>query len=271
MIRSSAKRVVDSWIPNLGHTYRQFREYRASLAPAAQTPFGFKFAGNSSMVSGDFERGEIDLFVHHLQRASICIDIGANIGLYSCLAASYGKHVVAIEPLAANLNLLYRNLVSNDFLDVEVFPVGLSSKSGMKLLFGSGTGASFVQGWAGVSDRFYSVVPVTTLDVIINTRFDNQELLIKMDVEGFENEVLKGAEHILSLNPKPCWLVEICLNDNFPQGLNDRFYETFEVFWRHGYQANIANGDQRSVQPDDVARWVKQGRVDFGSHNYLFS
>ena len=191
MIRSSAKRLVDSWIPNLGHTYRQFREYRASLAPAAQTPFGFKFAGNSSMVSGDFERGEIDLFVHHLQRASICIDIGANIGLYSCLAASYGKHVVAIEPLAANLNLLYRNLVSNDFLDVEVLPVGLSSKSGMKLLFGSGTGASFVQGWAGVSDRFYSVVPVTTLDVIVNTRFDNQELLIKMDVEGLRKKCSK--------------------------------------------------------------------------------
>src|ERR1035437_648374 len=101
-----------------------------------------------------------------LQKASTCIDIGANIGLYTCLAAAQGKHVVAIEPLSVNLTALYRNLLCNDFLDVEVFPVGLSGKAGIKRLFGGNTAASFVPGWAGASDKRNELVPVSALDLI---------------------------------------------------------------------------------------------------------
>ena len=222
------------------------------------------------MATGSFERDEIDVFLKHLHRVSTCIDIGANIGLYTCLAASHHKHVVAIEPMASNLQLLYRNLVCNGFLDVEVFPLGLSGEVGIKRLFGGGTGASFVEGWAGAPARFYSVVPVSTLDVIVNTRFDGLPVLIKVDVEGFEHELLKGGERTLRLDPKPMWLIEICLNEHFPKRLNEHFYQTFEVFWRHGYQATIADAEQRPVDSDDVGRWAKQGFVDFGSHNYFF-
>jgi hypothetical protein len=126
-------------------------------------------------------------------------------------------------------------------------------------------------GWAGASEKSYKIVPVTTLDVIVNTRFDGLPLLIKLDVEGFEIDVLKGGQRTLSLNPRPTWLVEIVLNEHFPGGLNDRYYETFEAFWRHGYQATTADEEQRRVNPDDVIRWAKQGSVGFGSHNYLFS
>jgi FkbM family methyltransferase len=270
-IRSVAKRAVDSWMPSLGQAYRSLRDERAALAPAPLTPFGFKLAGNPSMASGIFERKEIDLFLKHIQKSSTCIDIGANVGLYTCLAASHGKHVVAIEPMPSNLKFLYRNLVRNHYADVEVFPLALSSSGGILRIFGDGTAASLLQGWAGASEKSYKIVPVTTLDVIVNTRFDGLPLLIKLDVEGFECEVLKGGQRTLSLDPKPTWLVEIVLNEHFPGGLNNRFRETFELFWRHGYHATTADDEQRRVEPDDVCRWVKQGSADFGSHNYLFS
>jgi FkbM family methyltransferase len=271
MIRAVAKYVVDSCMPSVGQAYRSLRNERAALAPAMTTPFGFELAGNASMASGFFEKNEIHAFLTQLQRASVCIDIGANIGLYTCLAASRGKHVVAIEPMPSNLKLLCRNLVRNDFNDVEVFPLGLSSTGGITRIFGDGTAASLLQGWAGASEKFYTIVPVTTLDLIVNTRFDGLPLLIKLDVEGFEGEVLKGAKRTLGLDPKPTWLVEICLNEHFPGGLNGRFYETFEVFWRCGYHATTADEEQRLLQPDLISRWVEQGFVDFGSHNYLFS
>jgi FkbM family methyltransferase len=270
-IRSVAKRAVESWMPSVGEVYRSLRDERAALAPALTTPFGFKLAGNRSMASGIFEKEEIDLFVKYLQRASTCIDIGANIGLYTCLAASHGKHVVAIEPLPSNLKFLYRNLVRNDFAEVEVFPLALSSSGGIIRMFGDGTAASLLPGWAGTSDKSYKIVPVSTLDIIVNARFDGLPLLIKLDVEGFEFEVLKGGQRTLSLDPRPAWLVEISLNEHFPGGLNDRFYETFEMFWRHGYHATTADDEQRLVQPEHVSHWVNQGSVDFGSHNYLFS
>ena len=271
MIRSLAKYAVDSWMPNVGQAYRSLRDERAALAPALPTPFGFKLAGNTSMASGVFEKKEIDLFLKHLERASTCIDIGANIGLYTCLAARHGKHVVAVEPMPSNLKFLFRNLVRNDFSDVEVFPLALSSRGGILRIFGDGTAASLLPGWAGASEKSYKIVPVTTLDVIVNTRFDGLPLLIKLDVEGFEMEVLKGGQRTLSLNPRPTWLVEIVLNEHFPGGLNNRYNETFEAFWQYGYHATTADEEQRPVNPNDVSRWAKQGSADFGSHNYLFS
>jgi FkbM family methyltransferase len=270
LIRRGARRIVDAWLPGLGHAYRHLRDKRAAAAPLVDTPFGFKLSGNRSMAEGDFEREEIDVFLKYLRNASACIDIGANVGLYTCLAAAQRKKVIAVEPLDLNLEVLYRNLAGNSFFDVEVFPMGLSSNAGVKRLYGNNTGASFLPGWAGAPDKWYEVVPVNTLDLIVNTRFDGQPLLIKIDVEGFEYDVLEGATHTLGLSPRPAWLVEVDLGGNFPGGRNDNFHRTFELFWQRGYEARTANRKERVIQSSDVERWLRQGRVDFGSHNYIF-
>lgn len=269
-IRSAARHFVDNWLPEVGHAYRQLRDKRAATASFVDTPYGFRLAGNRSMAEGDFEREEIDVFLKYLGKVSACVDIGANIGLYTCLVAAQGKKVIAVEPLNRNLEVLYRNLVGNSFLDVEVFPFGLSGAPGVKRLYGDNTGASFVPGWAGASDRWYEVVPVNTLDLIVNTRFDGQPLLIKMDVEGFEYKVLGGAARTLKISPKPVWLVENNLGENFPGGRNENFQKTFELFWQEGYEVRTANREERVIRPIDVERWVQQSRVDFGSHNFLF-
>lgn len=271
IIRQAARRIVDAWLPEAGHAYRQLRDKRAATGPFINTPYGFRLAGNRSMAEGDFEREEIDVFLKYLGKVSTCIDIGANIGLYTCLAAAQGKKAIAVEPLSLNLEVLYRNLAGNSFFDVEVFPLGLSDKPGIKRLYGNNTGASFVHGWAGASATRYEAVPVNTLDLIVNTRFDGQPLLIKMDVEGFEHEVLGGAARTLDLLPKPVWLIEINLGENFPGGRNENFQKTFELFWQHGYESKIASRDERRVRSVDVARWVKEGKTDFNSDNYLFA
>jgi FkbM family methyltransferase len=269
-MRSVAKYIIDSRMPSLGRAYRILRNEQLALVPPLSTPYGFKLTGHSSMAMGDFEKDELAIFLKYLPRASVCLDVGANIGLYTCMAASQRKQAIAVEPLSGNLRFLNENLVCNGFLDVEVFPLGLSGKGGIKCLFGGGTAASFVSGWAGASDKHYEVVPVTTLDTIASARFEGLHSFIKIDVEGFENEVLKGGEKTLRLLPKQTWLVEIVLNEHFPGGLNLSFRDTFEIFWRHGYQARIADRSERIVTTEDVTRWEKQGYTDFGSHNYIF-
>ncbi len=269
-IRSALRSAVLSRAPALGDVYRRLRERRAARATARPTAFEFIFAGDSSMADGSFEREEIGVFLRLLDSASVCIDIGANIGFYTCLAASRGKTVIAVEPMNRNLDLLCRNLSANEFRGVEVFPLGLSDAFGIKKIFGAGTGASFLEGWAGASQTRYGLVPVSTLDIILGGLPEGDSILIKMDVEGHEYEVLRGSERTLRRVPKPLWLVEICLGEHFSGGLNRIFRETFEVFWRHGYQAFVADAGRRLVSPDDVARWLGRGSVDFGSHNYLF-
>jgi FkbM family methyltransferase len=246
------------------------RDKRSASEPAARTSFGFLFAGPSFMVDGKFESAEIGVFCRHLDRAAVCVDIGANVGLYTCIAASRDKQVVTVEPMARNLDVLYRNIDANGFQNVEVFPLGLSCESGVKRIYGSGTCASLVEGWAGATANSYTLIAVSTLDHVLNGRFDNVPLLIKIDVEGFELQVLQGAKHILEMNPKPTWLVEIALNEHFPGGRNDRFSETFEVFFSHGYEARIADEEERRVLRSDVQSWAREGHVSFGSHNYLF-
>ncbi len=268
--RRFARNSLDAYMPGFAHIYRQIREYRASLNPQMDTKFGFKFAGNSSMVDGVFEKDEIEIFIKYLNISAVCVDVGANIGFYSCLSAQLKKHVIAVEPLPQNLQILYKNLICNHFTDVEVFPLGLSQQGGIKPIYGMDTGASFISGWSGTTDKFFTIVPVTTLDTILNNRFMGLPILIKMDVEGLEYSVLQGSLFTLNLKPKPVWLLEVHLNHNFSLGLNANFMATFETFWHHGYKAFTADIHRRLISKDDVARWIQQGHVDFGSHNYIF-
>lgn len=270
ILRRGVRQMVDTWLPGVGRAYRSRRDKHAVNASPVPTPFGFKLTGNAAMAAGEFETEEIEVFLKYLQSASICVDIGANIGLYTCLAAADHKHVIAVEPLRTNLEALYRNLICNDFADVEVFPVGVSCESGIKPLFGGNTGASFLPGWAGASSKQSEIVSISTLDVLINRRFEGQPLLIKVDVEGFEYEVLQGAKQTIGRHPRPVWLMEICLEEHFPDGINDKFGDTFKMFWQNGYEAKTADQKERIIHPSDVGRWVDQGYADFGSHNYLF-
>ena len=57
------------------------------------------------------------------------------MGLYSCLAASRGKRVVAVEPLASNLKVLVDNLYRNGFTEAEVYLLGLVNSPGVARLY----------------------------------------------------------------------------------------------------------------------------------------
>jgi FkbM family methyltransferase len=223
------------------------------------------------MQIGKFEESEMSLIQQHLSQASVFVDVGANIGFYACIALMVGKRVIAIEPQPQNLKYLYENLHVNGWQDVEVYPVGLSSKPGVLDLYGaSTTGASLIPGWAGATQRVRRVIPVSTLDILLGERFAGEKLFIKIDVEGVEYDVLLGASRTIKLSPRPTWMIETCLSEFHPDGLNPNFAATFEAFWRHGYEVRTA--DQRNVliEPADVKRWINARHCDSGTINYIF-
>jgi FkbM family methyltransferase len=239
------------------------------------TPHGFVMvAGNSQhhrlMQAGTFEPDEVALVLDHLQRCEVFVDIGANIGLYSCLAESLGKHAVAIEPQEQNLRYLYASLVANGFDGAEVFPLGLAAKPGIETLYGvSSTGASILPGWAAQPKRFRTSIPVNTLDALLGARFAGQQLFIKLDVEGFEHPVLQGCRQTLMMQPQPTWMVEICLSEYHPGGRNAHYRDTFEAFFAAGYEAFTADSNRTPVTPSDVDRHITNGRSDSSAINYL--
>src|SRR6266581_5024683 len=271
MLLSWLRKPVDTFAPSVGYLYRRLRDTRVGQR-SMQTIYGFKLAGEPRIASSDFEADEVRTFLELLESHDTVLDLGANVGFYSCLAASRGKQVVCFEPSPRNLRFLYRNLWENEFRNTEVFPLGLAKQPGLHRLYGFSDMASFINGWAQADTKRSVLVPVTSLDRIVATRFQGQRLLIKLDVEGFELDVLAGAESTLGLMPKPTWLVEILLRGEvIPGGINTRFADVFEVFWRRGYQCTAVHAEPQTVSRADVTRWVDAGSVDRQSHNFLFS
>jgi len=255
--------------------YREWREIRSRRL--YDTPFGFRLMSprqgiNLSMQDGTFEKEEVALVQSLLEKTDVFIDVGANIGLYTCIARQKEKRTVAVEPQPRNLACLYATLSANGWPDVEIFPMGLSDTPGLVKLYGdTGPSASMLEGWAGIDSSFVQVIPVTTLDAITGKRFDKERILIKVDVEGAEHTVLQGARDIIQRTPRPVWMIEICLHEHHPGGLNPDYLRTFNLFWQQGYRAYTADQRRIPVRKNDIQQWINQGYSESGVMNYLFT
>jgi FkbM family methyltransferase len=241
------------------------------------TPLGFKLVSGfhpayKLMREGRFEIEETSVINAVLDRVDVFVDVGANLGYYTCLASQHGKHVVAFEPQSQNLRCLMQNLVVNSYQDqVEVLPLALSERPGLLTLYGaSGPSASLIKGWAGYSSIYSQRVPVSTLDIILGQRFENDQIFIKIDVEGAEYQVLKGAQAIINRTRRPIWLLEICLQEFHPLGANPDFVDIFDMFWNAGYEAYTATNPPRRVTRTDVSKWQDDGISEYQTFNYVF-
>jgi FkbM family methyltransferase len=224
------------------------------------------------MEEGRFEEEEVEIAKNHLASADILINVGANIGYYCCIALSLGKKVIAFEPIPLNLFSLYRNITANGWGDIEIFPLALGNRHGVTTIFGGGTGASLIEGWAGTPTYYSRTVPMNTLDNILGTRLAGMRSFFLIDVEGGERGVLEGAEKQLTLNPKPVWMVEIQTTSHQPSGrdVNPDLQRTFEMFWDHEYEAWTAERKPKMISKEDIERVSLGGINHLGTHNFVF-
>src|SRR4051794_39351811 len=85
--------------------YRSFRTSQLASRDV-ETPYGFRFAGNPIYLSPEWEPHERRILQALLPLADVFIDVGANQGIYACIASAAGKAVAAVEPEAGNLRFL---------------------------------------------------------------------------------------------------------------------------------------------------------------------
>jgi FkbM family methyltransferase len=146
-----------------------------------------------------YEPAVTSLFREHLRPGMRVIDVGANIGWFSCLAAHLvgrdGK-VAAIEPGVLNAKQLLMSGLRNGWQHLEVLQVAASDR--LETLVYSKQGSNgVVQAPENVEEALSGeIVFGITLDRVLGDgeRWD----LIKVDVEGYEHKVLRGASVILS-------------------------------------------------------------------------
>jgi FkbM family methyltransferase len=138
---------------------------------------------------------------HELQ-PNFFLDIGANIGLYSCILLKNGcvPRAILFEPERKNLIQLRANLLINNLLDsVELHEVALGSAEGRMRLIPDevDSGLSTIVTEEVLVGAGYDV-NVVRLDDLVS--FTDQCLAIKIDVERFEREVLSGMQNTLRQN-----------------------------------------------------------------------
>jgi FkbM family methyltransferase len=122
-----------------------------------------------------------------LKSGDLFLDVGANVGTYSVLCAALGAHVIAFEPARDTAVLLRENSALNG-MSIEVIEAAVGSEQG-EVGFTSGQDAVNQIDPAGTAKA-----RVVTLDSVIG---DRRVAGIKIDVEGFELEVLKGLASAL--------------------------------------------------------------------------
>lgn len=153
---------------------------------------------------GQYERTKMGLFRRCVQHDMVVIDVGANLGDFTLVAAKAvgprGK-VVAFEPDPQNFGWLTKSVGRNGFKNIEIRQEALSASEGTAPFF-----LSDVSGWHTLNvgqvplsgERAPIVVQTRPLDTLTLDRLD----VVKIDVEGAEYEVLCGAErHLQRFRP----------------------------------------------------------------------
>lgn len=164
----------------------------------------------SLFETGTYEKGTIQLLKKQLQPGDVFLDIGANIGLMSVIASKIvgerGK-VCAVEANPNTVTILQANIELNHCKNVELIPVALSDEQGTAVLFENWEvnrgGASLI---SQSNEQAGIEVKMERLDDLFNE--DDRVDLVKIDVEGFEPQVIRGGMAWFK-KQQPVFIIEV--------------------------------------------------------------
>lgn len=198
----------------------------------------FDYIGLTINLDGRFEKEALEItrsFLAeylHFDFSGICLDIGANIGNHALFFAKSFRHVYAFEPNPRIFNLLEFNSYNQNITPLNY---GLSDKDG-SLNFKinkKNWGASFITE-GSLRDENTIVVDVRRLDAEKSIPLSEVSLM-KIDVEGHEAKVLKGAEYVIKTS-KPVIIFEQ-FKDEFSCGSSD----VVDLLKGHAYEFFIVD------------------------------
>jgi FkbM family methyltransferase len=158
------------------------------------------FIDKALIRNGEFENDVYELIKETIFGNDIMIDIGANIGYFSILASSIkGVTVFSFEPSSRELINFQENILLNKRNNIVIFPFALGSEDTMlelNLHHIGNPGANSFLNLFETKDK--QIVQCFKFDSLFNHNIADRIKLIKIDVEGFEFEVLKGMENFLN-------------------------------------------------------------------------
>jgi FkbM family methyltransferase len=176
--------------------------------PDLREPIAFNL-----LVNGVYEPKVEDLILNTLKPGDVFIDVGANIGVFTIPAAKRvgsGGRVIAVEASPDVFGVLERNIAVNDSENVHLICAAAAASEGESQFYPApvdhfGMGSRAPQ---------FNVAPITVSRVMLDSLMAKFNLssvaVLKIDVEGFEIDVLKGATRLLTAARPPLVIFEFC-------------------------------------------------------------
>lgn len=214
---------------------------------------------------GQFEPNIVHLLAPMIAPGAVFIDVGANEGLYTLLAAAKAGPkglVVAVEPSRRELTRLRGNIAANGFENrVVVIEAALGRGAGWAEF--SVAEASH-GGQNAFADRFSDRIaatsvapaPVQTLDMVCARLGSRRPDFVKIDVEGAEWDVLVGGRQVIE-HARPVWLIEVARTGSGADArilatLSDNDYALIAIDDGKGAAVSLARGQAPGAGMENI-------------------
>lgn len=174
------------------------------------------YSGRSIFFSGRFESSVIGVLHNiledlNLKTKAVVLDIGAYWGTHTLPLALWSKEVHSFEPNDVSMKALAYNVSTNQLKNVVLHPVGLGAREGgvdyFDSLGGGDIQGSFISEFGG-NQRRKKQFRIVVGDEYLQEQGSPVVHLIKMDVEGYEGEVLRGLRNTMNSH-RPVVVMEI--------------------------------------------------------------
>lgn len=208
-----------------------------------------------NVYCGLHEYNDMFFLLHFLRKDDLFVDIGANVGSYTVLASAHvGARSVTFEPVPVTYSIILQNININRINElVRPLNIALGSKKD-KIMFTSSYDT--INHVVAKSENAENAIEVM-VDKLDNVLQGEQPSLIKIDVEGFETEVINGASEILKNEKLKAIIIEL-------NGSGERYgYNEDEI-----KSTLKANGFTPHIY-DPVKRELKK-IAEFGNENTIY-
>lgn len=262
--RRRARRAMWQWL----HAKREPHELMLRCGGAT-----VRIASNSALArylyEGSFESTMQDYLIRCLRPGMRVLDIGANVGVYTTqFARAVGEsgHVYAFEPAPQTAARLRANISLNQLANVTVVTKALADREGTAEfhLFPDGEDVynSLGAAWRpkeGIRATQVIEVETITLDAFARQEGLSSVDLVKLDVEGAEEAVIRGGTSLLRASPQALVVVE--LYEPSAAQCGSSVEATVRVLRSLDYQPHSVvrgSGGARLARLDDVGQAVKE-------------
>jgi len=200
--------------------FKYLRRSNGKLLKFKMSKYGFEFYCRNN--KDDFKVMTIhedDIIERFLPKdGDIVVDIGAHIGLYTIISSKrvgFNGKVIAIEAHPENFEILNRNIQLNQLTNIIALNYAVYSEEEERLKLYLPSGESGFTKYNTIMPKFakrdekFVEVTANTLDNLLQSNGIRAVNWIKIDVEGAEFEVLKGAHNVLSESKDIALLIEL--------------------------------------------------------------